>query len=77
MNLPYGSAAIIGMFVTSLSSSWRPRRVAAWDLVVAHVAMPSSVGPAGPPSSLPVETGLPSVLRTYSRRKTWCDECEV
>src|SRR5215218_93049 len=77
MNLPYGSAAIIGMFVTSASTSLRPSSLAAWYLTVAHVAMPLCSSPAGPPSSLPVETGTPSPFISYSRRKTWCEEWDV
>src|SRR3954462_11164221 len=76
-NFPYGSAAIIGTFVTSVSASWSPSTSAACFLTDAHVAMPLAPLPAGPPSSMPVETGLPALLLTYSRRNTWCDECDV
>ena len=48
--------------------------VAAWALIIAQVARPS---PSGVLRNLPVVTGRPAVLLTYSRRKTWCDECEV
>src|SRR3954452_12977193 len=48
MNLPYGSAAIIGTFVTSVSLSSRPSFVAACCLTAAHVAMP--VVPSGEPA---------------------------
>jgi hypothetical protein len=77
MNLPYGSAAIIGMLVTSASTSRSPSSVAAWALTEAQVAMPVAAGPGSPPSRRPVETGRPAVLFSYSRRKTWCEACEV
>src|SRR4051794_5192701 len=86
MNLPYGSTASIGTFVTSRSTSLSPSTCSAWSLSDAQVAMPvvpsGAVGyvppAARPPSSLPVATGLPLVVSlTYSRRNTWCDGCEV
>ena len=40
MKLPYGSAAIIGMLSTSVSTSCRPSMVAACSLISAQVAMP-------------------------------------
>src|SRR3954471_21478379 len=73
------------MLVTSRSTSRRPRTSWACFLTDAQVAMPvlpsgefRYVSPAArPPSSLPVETGLPFVSLTYSRRNTWCDGCDV
>ena len=62
------------MFVTSASTSSRPRRVLAWALIIAHVASPS---PSGVLRNLPVATGRPTTLLTYSLRNTWCDECDV
>ena len=47
MNLPYGSAQIIGMLVTSLSVSSRPSFSAACFLTAAQVLMPSV--PSGEP----------------------------
>src|SRR3954447_12224053 len=65
------------MFVTSLSWSLSPSRLAAWALTDAHVAMPLAPLPARPPSSLPVETGVPFAFSAYSRRNTWWDACDV
>src|SRR4051794_28308193 len=73
--LPYGSVANMGMSSTSLSTSWRPSFAAACAFTDAQVAMPLAPLPV-PPSSLPVSTGLPPT-RLYSRRKTWCDGCDV
>src|SRR3954447_13760963 len=95
MKLPYGSAATIGMFVTSLSCRQRPSLLEDCRFTDAHVEMPAVplaepgyVCPAGrPPSSSPVATGLPVVeshtaasavvAHAYSRRKTWCEGCDV
>src|SRR3954466_850030 len=77
MQLPYGSAASIGTVDASLSTSLSPSSSTACFLTDAHVAMPLAPLPGRPPSSLPVATGLPAALRTYSRRKTWCEECDV
>src|SRR6185436_19039933 len=82
MKLPYGSAATIGTFVTSLSTSSSPSMVLASFLTSDQRGMPGSwsgAAPTGfvPSNRLPVETGLPAELCTYSRRNTWCDGCEV
>ena len=53
MNLPYGSAAIIGMLVTSVSSSCRPSFSAACFLTDAHVPMPSGRPATGSRSGRP------------------------
>src|SRR6478609_7546106 len=60
-----------------MSVSFRPRRSADCFLTWAQFAIPPAVGPAGPPSSLPVATGRPAALSTYSRRNTWWEGCEV
>ena len=73
MNLPYGSTAIIGMFTTSWSTSFRPSLAAASCLTSAHVAMP----PSAEPSSLPVETGRFAAFSAYWRRNTCSEGCEV
>ena len=51
--LPYGSTAIIGMSLTSASTSCRPSLVAAWSLIIAQVARP----PSSDDRNMPVATG--------------------
>ena len=48
LNLPYGSTASIGMFVTSVSTSARPSRLAACCLTAFQVPIP--VRPSGDPA---------------------------
>ena len=40
MKLPYGSASIIGMLLTSASTNSIPRTVSACSLIIAQVASP-------------------------------------
>src|SRR4029077_6646403 len=61
MNLPYGSAASIGMFVTSISRNCRPSVPAACALTLAHDACAPASAPT-PSISLPVETGRLAVF---------------
>ena len=55
MKLPYGSAAIIGMLLTSRSTNCRPSLVAACSLIIAQLARP----PSADERNLPVVTGTP------------------
>ncbi|MOA33726.1 hypothetical protein D3C78_1550430 [compost metagenome] len=73
MNLPNWSVASKGILSTSASVSSMPSMARACALTSAQVARP----PSAPSSRLPVATGRPCAFRAYSRRKTWCEACEV